>query len=92
MLRVFSEVFEQSEEIMQALREFGAVCSKTKGLSLFVVDIPSEVNFQKIDSYLAAMADGERVAYEDACLQHEGIDPERMLACLSLASIPLRLH
>ena len=42
-LRVFSEVFEQSEEIMQALREFGAACSKTKGLSLFVVDIPSEI-------------------------------------------------
>ncbi|WP_198391002.1 DUF4265 domain-containing protein [Burkholderia ubonensis] len=35
---------------------------------------------------------GDRVAYEDACLQHGGLDRDRMSECATLATIPLRLN
>ncbi|KVU51948.1 hypothetical protein WK68_27635 [Burkholderia ubonensis] len=42
------------------------------------------------DGFLAASCDGDRVAYEDACLQHGGLDRDRMSECATLATIPLR--
>ncbi|MDU3936489.1 DUF4265 domain-containing protein [Serratia liquefaciens] len=91
-LRVFVDTNESRAAITQVLESFGASCSTTKGLSLFAVDIPPDADFQAIDLYLAASADDEHVAYEDACLQHDAIDQTRIQECLFLASVPQRLN
>jgi hypothetical protein len=90
LLRVFVEQPELKAKILQDLRGFGAICSPTSGLSLFPVDIPPQVNFKEIDQYLSECSDGEHIAYEDACLQHQGIEKKRLLDCVSLSTIPLR--
>lgn len=91
-LRVFAEEAQARRAIIESLKQLGARCSVTEGLSLFAVDIAADVDFQQIDTFLAAQCDGEHVAYEDACLQHAGIDRARMEECASLATIPLRLN
>ena len=90
LLRVFVEDPERKTTVLQDLKELGAVCSHTSELSLFPVDIPPNLDFFKIDQYLSKHSDGEHFAYEDACLQHQGIDKERLLDCMFLATIPLR--
>jgi hypothetical protein len=91
-LRVFAEEAQARRAIIESLKQLGARCSVTEGLSLFAVDIAADVDFQQIDTFLSAQCDGEHVAYEDACLQHAGIDRARMEECASLATIPLRLN
>ncbi|WP_246797610.1 DUF4265 domain-containing protein [Burkholderia perseverans] len=91
-LRVFAEDDATRKAIVQSLTQLGAQCSVTDGLSLFAVDIAADVEFQGIDAFLASQCDGEHVAYEDACLQHAGIDSVRMDECSSLATVPLRLN
>lgn len=86
-LRVFAERESERSSIVQHLRSLGARCMLTPGLSLFTVDIASEVSFCAIDYYLSAITDDQHIAYEDACLQHGDIDPARMSECLSLASL-----
>ena len=34
----------------------------------FFVDIPNGCDFCAIDKYFSSMSDGEKIAYEDACL------------------------
>ncbi|HVW50488.1 MAG TPA: DUF4265 domain-containing protein [Trinickia sp.] len=91
-LRVFAEGEETRKAMVQSLKQLGAQCSVTEGLSLFAVDIAADIDFQRIDAFLASQSDGEHVAYEDACLQHAGIDGIRRNECASLATIPLRLN
>ncbi|MEY9331676.1 hypothetical protein ABH911_001987 [Pseudomonas protegens] len=86
-LRVFAERESERSEIVQYLRSLGARCTVTRGLSLFTVDIAPEVSFCAIDQYLASITDDQHVAYEDACLQHEAIEPARLSECSSLASL-----
>lgn len=50
------------------------------------------VIFFAIDKYLSSISDGEKIAYEDACLQHNNIDQIRYIECLSLASISNMKH
>ncbi|MGT0192272.1 DUF4265 domain-containing protein [Burkholderia pyrrocinia] len=92
ILRVFAEDPGTKASLISELKLLGAQCSATRGLSLFAVDIPPEIDFTKIDAFLASRCDGEHLAYEDACLQHGGIDGDRVRECESLASVPLRLH
>ncbi|WP_248765620.1 DUF4265 domain-containing protein [Pseudomonas protegens] len=80
-------VFAERSEIVRHLRSLGARCTVTRGLSLFTVDIAPEVSFCAIDQYLAFISDDQHVAYEDACLQHEAIEPARLSECSSLASL-----
>lgn len=91
-LRVVVQSHDDRVEILKALADFGANCSTTSGLSMFAVDIPAHVDFLKIDTYLAAQSDGENIAYEDACLQHAGIENGRIAECRSLDTIPSRLN
>lgn len=91
-IRVFASGDEERSEIIARLHQLGATCSVSQGLSLFAVDIPPDCDFFEIDAYLSDIADGENIAYEDACLQHPGIESSRPGECLSLASIPLRVH
>lgn len=91
-LRVFAEEDQAKRSIVQSLKQLGAQCSVTEGLSLFAVHIAADVDFQRIDTFLASQCDGEHIAYEDACLQHAGIDKTRMDECASLATVPLRLN
>ena len=86
-LRVFAERESERSGIVQHLRSLGARCTVTRGLSLFTVDITPEVSFSAIDQYLASITDDQYVAYEDACLQHEAIEPARLSECSSLASL-----
>ena len=53
----------------------------------FFVDIPNGCDFFAIDKYFSSMSDCEKLAYEDACLQHDNMDQARYIECLSLASI-----
>lgn len=86
-LRVFAENIPDRKNIIKTIETMGAACSSTENLSLFSVDIPGNCEFLEIDKYLASISDGEKIAYEDACLQHKNIDPVRYAECLSLASI-----
>ncbi|MFJ2319661.1 DUF4265 domain-containing protein [Pseudomonas sp. NPDC087817] len=91
-IRVFASDPGEKAKIITRLQEYGAFCLSTRGLSLFAVDIPASCDFSMIDSYLSSIADGENIAYGDACLQHYPIEPSRVLECSSLASIPCLLH
>ncbi|WP_157666590.1 DUF4265 domain-containing protein [Bordetella genomosp. 13] len=91
-LRVFAEASDFRQSILQRLSELGASCGITKGLSLFTADIPPEVDFAAIDAYLDSISDGEDIAYEDACLQHNGVGDDRRRECEAMATVPLRLH
>nr|BFD42622.1 hypothetical protein FFPRI1PSEUD_41210 [Pseudomonas sp. FFPRI_1] len=91
-LRVFAGTPQAKTAIAGKLRQLGASCILTQGLSLFSVNIPPDCSFEAIDTYLAALADGDNIAYEDACLQHEGIDFERQSECASLASLRRLTH
>lgn len=86
-LRVFAEREPERSGIVQHLRSLGALCTVTRGLSLFTVDIAPEVSFSAIDHYLSSITDDQHIAYEDACLQHGAIEPARMNECSSLASL-----
>lgn len=89
-LRVFVECESERSSIVQHLRSLGARCMVTRGLSLFTVDIAPEISFCAIDQYLSSITDDQHIAYEDACLQHGAIEPERMSECLSLASLEVQ--
>lgn len=60
---------------------------RKEGISLFSVDIHTSCVFLEIDNYLSSISDGEKIAYEDACLQHKEIDPSRITESLSIASL-----
>ncbi|UVM48171.1 DUF4265 domain-containing protein [Pseudomonas sp. B21-015] len=91
-IRVFASDIEEKSKLIAKLQQFGAFCSSSQELSLFAVDIPEGCDFLAIDGYLSSIADGENIAYEDACLQHSNIAPTRLSECLSLASIPYLTH
>src|SRR5471030_921666 len=91
-IRVFASDQKEKSEIIDKLQQMGASCSSTRELSLFSVDIPACCDFSEIDKYLCSIADGEHIAYEDACLQHEKIDPARQAECSSQASIRMLTH
>ncbi|MEN5095198.1 DUF4265 domain-containing protein [Pseudomonas protegens] len=91
-LRVFAENPQDKANIIKKLRQLGAHCTVTRSLSLFSVDIPPACSFEAIDSYLSSIADDDQIAYEDACLQHHGIDFARQSECSSLASLRRMTH
>jgi len=91
-VRVFASDAEEKASIIKRLEQLGASCSSNEKLSLFTVDIPEGCNFSVLDEYLSSIADGENIAYEDACLQHREIDSSRLSECFSLASIPFVVH
>ena len=86
-LRVFAENSFDKKNIIKNIEKIGAACASTENISLFSVDIPNNCDFFAIDKYLSSISDGENIAYEDACLQHDNIDQARYIECLSLASI-----
>lgn len=43
------------------------IYTPSQSASLFF-DIPNSCDFFAIDKYLSSMSDGEKIAYEDACL------------------------
>lgn len=88
----FASDTEETSKIIAHLHQLGASCSVSQEMSLFAVDIPSDCDFFAIDRYLSDIADGENIAYEDACLQHSHIKSSRLGECLSLASLPLLAH
>ncbi|MGE8353579.1 MAG: DUF4265 domain-containing protein [Pseudomonas protegens] len=91
-LRVFAENARDKANIIKTLQQLGAHCSVTHSLSLFSVDIPPECRLEPIDAYLSSIADDDQIAYEDACLQHHGIDFARQSQCSSLASLRRMTH
>ena len=91
-LRVYAEHQDEKRAIIQRLEQSGARCHVTRGLSLFAVDIPPNADFQAMDAYLESLVNDETVAYEDACLQHEGPDDARRAQCESLASLQRLSH
>lgn len=91
-IRVYASDRGVKTRIISQLQEYGAFCLSSQELSLFAVDIPAGCDFSLIDNYLSSIADGENIAYEDACLQHYPIEPSRAVECSSLASIPCLLH
>ncbi|UVK82391.1 DUF4265 domain-containing protein [Pseudomonas sichuanensis] len=91
-LRVYVEEKRRKLEVVQAIAERGGVCSVSSEFSLFPVDIPPEVDFRTIDEYLNSIADDEFISYEDACLQHLGIDSSRVLECFALSTLTSATH
>jgi len=91
-LRVYVEEQRRKSEVVQAIAERGGVCSVSSEFSLFPVDIPPEVDFRAIDEYLSSIADDELISYEDACLQHLGIDSSRVLECFALSTLANVTH
>lgn len=91
-LRVFAENPSVKQQIIERINDLGGECSFLQKLSLFAVNIPKDANFLKIDDYLRSISDGERIAYEDTCLQHKGVNRTRESECLELATIPLRMN
>ncbi|KAF0861987.1 DUF4265 domain-containing protein [Pseudomonas sp. LD120] len=89
-LRVFAERESERLSMVQHLRDLGARCTVTRGLSLVTVDIAPEVNFCAIDQYLSSIIDDQHIAYEDACLQHGAIEPGRRSECLTLAALEVQ--
>jgi hypothetical protein len=89
-LRVFIEDKEEKAKVVKEIEARGGRCSVSSAFSLFSVDLPPEVDFQTVDAYLESIADGETIAYEDACLQHSGIDSQRLLEVMSLATLGTR--
>ena len=87
-IRVFAEQADQKKAIIKFLNLLGAACTYSEGQSLFSVDIPPESDFIGIDKYLSGIAVEGEVEYEDACLQHSGLEETRYLECSSLATIP----
>lgn len=91
-LRVFAENGVIKKQIIKQLEILGCTCSETKGISLFSVDIPAGCDFLEVDNYLSSISDDEKIAYEDACLQHKAIDHSRITESLSIASLVSELH
>lgn len=91
-IRVFASDAGAKSEIIERLHQLGAACAVSQELSLFAVDIPPDCDFSAVDAYLSEIADGEHIAYEDACLQHSCIESSRLAECLSLASLPFKVH
>ncbi|CAI8814425.1 DUF4265 domain-containing protein [Pseudomonas zeae] len=91
-VRVFASDQKEKSEIIDKLQQMGAGCSSTPELSLFTVDIPTGCDFFEVDEYLSSIANGDNIAYEDACLQHQEIDAARRAECSSLASIRIVTH
>lgn len=86
-LRVFIEDHKYRARVAKTIEQFGAKASITKDLSLFALDIPPDVDFTPIDNYLISICNGETIAYEDACLQHIGIEEPRVNECNKLSTI-----
>lgn len=63
------------------------VCAPAQSTSIFLLIYLMAVIFFAIDKYFSSMSDCEKLAYEDACLQHDNMDQARYIECLSLASI-----
>ena len=89
-LRVFVEDKDQKAQVVKEIEARGGRCSVSSEFSLFSVDLPPEVDFHTVDVYLQGIADGETIAYEDACLQHSDIDSQRLLEVMSLATLGTR--
>ncbi|CAK13498.1 DUF4265 domain-containing protein [Pseudomonas entomophila] len=86
-LRVYAEGDARKAKVVREITRRGGVCSVSSKCSLFAVDIPPDVAFAAIDDYLSGAVEDGEVEYEDACLQHPGIDRERVLECLSLPTL-----
>ena len=91
-LRFFAEKDVIKRQIIKKLETLGCICSEKEGISLFSVDIPASCDFLEIDNYLSSISDGEKIACEDACLQHKAIDHSRITESLSIASLVSELH
>ncbi|WP_200626167.1 DUF4265 domain-containing protein [Pseudomonas sp. LAM2023] len=89
-LRVFAEDKELKAKVVKEIEALGGRCSVSSAFSLFSVDLPPEVNFQAVDAYLEGLVESGAIAYEDACLQHPGIDSQRLLEVMSLATLGTR--
>ncbi|MFJ4344794.1 DUF4265 domain-containing protein [Pseudomonas sp. NPDC089401] len=61
-LRVFVEDQDLKAQVVKDITARGGRCSVSSAFSLFSVDLPPEVDFQAVDSYLNALADGDTFA------------------------------
>lgn len=89
-LRVFAEDKDLKAQVVKEIEALGGRCSVSSAFSLFSVDLPPAANFQAVDGYLEGLAQSGAIAYEDACLQHPGIDSQRLLEAMSLATLGTR--
>lgn len=89
-LRVFAEHSATRQKIRDEINKLGADCNSATGSSLLVIDIPPAVDFDSVDKFLSSIANGDTIAYEDACLQHKTGDAKRESECLGISSIPLK--
>lgn len=89
-LRVFAEDKDLKAQVVKEIEALGGRCSVGSAFSLSSVDLPPETNFQAVDGYLEGLAENGTIAYEDACLQHAGIDSQRLLEAISLATLGTR--
>lgn len=86
-LRVFVEDKDLKAKVVKEIEARGGRCSVSSAFTLFSVDLPPEVDFQAVDGYLEGLAEDGTIAYEDACLQHSGINSQRLLEVMSLATL-----
>ncbi len=71
--------------IIMEIQAMGAFTSSAKDSNYFSIDIPHNISFDTIDEYLSKLAGNDILDYEDACLQHPSIDPQRRYECEQLS-------
>lgn len=74
-------------DILIKIQEMGAFTASSKNSTYFSIDIPHNISFELIDGYLSELSDNNILDYEDACLQHPSIDPQRRCECEQLSAL-----
>ncbi len=91
-MRVYMNVEEQKINVISALQLLGGVTNSANASPLFGLDIPPSVSISDIDLFLKDKLDEGILDYEDACLQHTGIDEKRLKECKALTNIKYVNH
>ncbi|WP_234004326.1 DUF4265 domain-containing protein, partial [Cronobacter sakazakii] len=83
-MSIYMNVKHQKNDVIYALQLLGGFTNSAITSPLFSLDIPSEVSFAAIDRFLKEKMKEGILDYEDVCLQHAGIDTERIKQCKAL--------
>lgn len=91
-MRIFMNVEHRKNDVIYALQVLGGFTNSAVTSPLFSLDIPPEISFAAIDRFLKEKMNEGILDYEDACLQHVGIDAERIKQCKALINIKYFNH
>jgi len=91
-MRMYMNVEHRKNAVIYALQLLGGFTNSAVTSPLFSLDIPPEISFAAIDRFLKEKMNEGILDYEDACLQHAGIDAERIKQCKALINIKYFNH